>query len=114
MHHVQAALDTGARLIAFGKTFLGGYPIWMDEAPGAALWDHPGAKALHAILLRQAIVGPDQRLSPIQALCDKAGAVVIVGAHERVRNSLYSSLFTLSPNAPPHVHRKLVPTHGER
>jgi predicted amidohydrolase len=112
--HVAAALDTGARVIAFGETFLGGYPIWLDEAPGAALWDHPGAKALHAILLRQAIVAGDPRLAPLQALCDKAGAVVVIGAHERVRNSLYNAQLTLAPNAPPLTHRKLVPTHGER
>jgi predicted amidohydrolase len=112
--HVQTALDAGARIIAFGETFLGGYPIWLDEAPGAALWAQPGAKALHAILLNQAIAGTDERLAPIQALCDKAGAVVVIGAHERVRNSLYNALITLSPNMPALVHRKLVPTHGER
>lgn len=112
--HVEAALEAGARLIAFGETFLGGYPIWLDEAPGAALWDHAGAKALHAILLRQAIVAGDARLAPIQSLCDKAGAIVAIGAHERVRSSLYNTLFILTPHAPPLVHRKLTPTHGER
>ena len=59
VEHAKAALDDGARVIAFGETFLGGYPIWLDEAPAAGTWDHPGVKALHAILLRQAIVaGP--------------------------------------------------------
>lgn len=112
--HVDAALGVGARLIAFGETFLGGYPIWLDEAPGAALWGHPGAKALHAILMREAIVAGDARLAPLQDLVDKAQAVVVIGAHERVRNSLYNALITLAPGVPPLVHRKLVPTHGER
>lgn len=112
--HVKAALDAGARIIAFGETFLGGYPIWLDEAPAAARWDHPGTKALHAILLRQAIVAGDERLAPIQELCNQAGAVVAIGAHERVRNSLYNTLLILFPHAPPLIHRKLVPTHGER
>lgn len=112
--HVEAALDGGARLIAFGETFLGGYPIWLDEAPGAALWNHPGAKALHAILMREAITIGDARLAPLQELADKARAVVVIGAHERVRNSLYNTLLTLSPGAVPLIHRKLVPTHGER
>jgi predicted amidohydrolase len=112
--HVASALDTGARLIAFGETFLGGYPIWLDEAPGAALWDHPGVKSLHAIMLEQAIVAGDGRLAPLQSLCDKADAVVAIGAHERVRGSLYNTLFILSAHAPPVIHRKLVPTHGER
>ena len=33
----QEAIDQGARMVAFGETFLGGYPLWLDEAPGAAL-----------------------------------------------------------------------------
>jgi predicted amidohydrolase len=112
--HAAAAIDAGARLIAFGETFLGGYPIWLDEAPNAALWDHPGVKSLHAIMLDQAIVEGDKRLAPLQSLCDKAGAVIAIGAHERVRGSLYNTLFILSAQAPARVHRKLVPTHGER
>jgi len=112
--HVAKAIDVGADLIAFGETFLGGYPIWLDEAPGAALWDHEGAKALHAILLDQAIRANDPRWAPLQELVDKSGALVSIGAHERIRSSLFNSQFTLRPKAPPLVHRKLVPTHGER
>ena len=112
--HVEDALDTGARLIAFGETFLGAYPIWLDEAPGAALWDHPGAKALHGVLMRQAIVADDPRLAPVQKLCDRAEAVVVVGAHERVRRSLYNAQIILRPQKAPLIRRKLVPTHGER
>ena len=47
---VHAAFVEGAKLVAFGETWLGGYPLWLDEAPGAALWDHPGTRALHRIL----------------------------------------------------------------
>ncbi len=70
MDHVASAADRGAQLIAFGETFLGGYPLWLDEAPGAALWDHPGTQALHAILLDQALRPDDPRLEPLQALID--------------------------------------------
>ncbi len=65
------AMEDGAKLVAFGETFLGGYPLWLDEAPGAALWDHPGSKALHRIMLEQAIVAGDERLLPLQELCDR-------------------------------------------
>jgi predicted amidohydrolase len=100
--------------VAFGETFLGGYPLWLDEAPGAALWDHPGSKALHRILLEQAVVPGDERLLPLQELCDASSAVIGIGAHERVRNSLYNNQLTFRPGEPPLDHRKLVPTHGER
>ena len=112
--HIGRAIDLGAEMIAFGETFLGGYPLWLDEAPGAALWDHKGTQAIHAILLDQAVRGADPRLDPVQALVDRAGVTVSVGAHERVRNSLYNTQFLFRPGQPPLPHRKLVPTHGER
>lgn len=110
----REAIEGGARLVAFGETFLGGYPLWVDEAPGAALWDHPGTRALHRILLEQAVVLNDERLLPLQELADATGALISIGAHERVRRSLYNTQILMRPGAPPLSHRKLVPTHGER
>jgi len=110
----REAIDSGARVVAFGETFLGGYPLWLDEAPGAALWDHPGTKALHAIMLEQAVVANDERLLPLQELADASGAAISIGAHERVRRSLVNNQLTFRPGLPVLDHRKLVPTHGER
>lgn len=110
----REAIEGGAQLVAFGETFLGGYPLWLDEAPAAALWDHPGSKALHRILLEQAVVPGDEHLLPLQELCDASGAVISIGAHERVRNSLYNNQLTFRPGEAVLDHRKLVPTHGER
>lgn len=110
----REAIEGGARVVAFGETFLGGYPLWLDEAPGAALWDHPGTRALHRILLEQAVVPDDERLLPLQELADASGAVISIGAHERVRQSLYNNQLTFRPGQPVLDHRKLVPTHGER
>lgn len=111
---IEPALDQGAQIIAFGETFLGGYPLWLDEAPGAALWDHPGTRALHAVLLEEAIRLGDPRLAPVQEMVDRSGALIGIGAHERVRSSLYNCQLLLRPGQPPLIHRKLVPTHGER
>ncbi|MBA4044421.1 MAG: carbon-nitrogen hydrolase [Erythrobacter sp.] len=110
----REAIDAGARVVAFGETFLGGYPLWLDEAPGAALWDHPGSKALHRIMLEQAVVANDERLLPLQELADASGAIISIGAHERVRRSLVNNQLTFRPGLPVLDHRKLVPTHGER
>lgn len=110
----REAIDSGARVVAFGETFLGGYPLWLDEAPGAALWDHTGTRALHAIMLEQAVVANDERLLPLQELADASGAVISIGAHERVRRSLVNNQLTFRPGLPVLDHRKLVPTHGER
>lgn len=108
------ASNDGAQLVAFGETFLGGYPIWLDEAPGAALWDHPGSKALHRILMDQAIVENDPRLASMQELADTKNLCISIGAHERLRSSLYNNQIMFRPNMPALNHRKLVPTHGER
>ncbi len=108
------AADAGAGIVAFGETFLGGYPLWLDEAPNAAIWDHAGTKALHAILLGEALRGNDPRLAPLQALIDRTSILVSVGAHERVRRSLFNTQYLFRPHQPPLLHRKLVPTHGER
>lgn len=110
----RAAVESGAKVVAFGETFLGGYPLWLDEAPEAALWDHPGSKALHRIMLEQAVVADDERLLPLQELADASGAVISIGAHERVRRSLVNNQLTFRPGLPALDHRKLVPTHGER
>ena len=112
--HVAQAVDAGAHIVGFGETFLGGYPLWLDEAPNAALWNQKGTQAIHAILLDQAIRGDDPRWAPVQALVDKTGAIVSVGAHERVRSSLYNTQYIFRPGAKPIPHRKLVPTHAER
>lgn len=108
------AIAEGARLVAFGECWLGGYPLWLDEAPGAALWDHPGTRALHRIMMERAVVEGDPRLAPLQELCDRHGALISIGAHERVRASLLNNQLLLRPALPPLNHRKLVPTHGER
>jgi len=114
LHLAREAIDAGARVVAFGETFLGGYPLWLDEAPGAALWDHPGSKALHRIMLEQAVVANDERLLPLQEMADASGAIISIGAHERVRRSLVNNQLTFRPGLPVLDHRKLVPTHGER
>ncbi|MEL6530680.1 MAG: carbon-nitrogen hydrolase family protein [Pseudomonadota bacterium] len=110
----KQAIEGGAKFVAFGETFLGGYPLWLDESPGAALWDHPGTKACHQIMLENAIVPNDERLLPLQELCDESGVLISLGAHERVRQSLYNNQLLFRPGEAPLDHRKLVPTHGER
>jgi predicted amidohydrolase len=114
VQHVEDAIDVGAQLVAFGEAFLGGYPLWLDAAPGAAIWDHPGTQELHALLMIQAIRRDDPRLRPLQELVDRSGTLVSIGGHMRVRSSLLNAQFLFRPERAPMIHRKLVPTHGER
>jgi predicted amidohydrolase len=112
--HVKAAVETGARVIAFGESFLGGQAAWLEHVPGPALWEHPGTKELHALLLAQAIRGNDPRFQQLQWVVDIAGVVVSIGGYARVRQSLFNTQFLFRPKAPVLLHRKLLPTPAER
>lgn len=111
---LEPLASEGVEVAAFGESFIGGYPLWFDSAPGAAMWQGKGPKALHRILLHQALRTGDPRLAPVQALVDASQMLVSFGAHERVGNSLFNTQFLIRPGAAPLLHRKLVPTHGER
>jgi predicted amidohydrolase len=50
----------------------------------------------------------------LQELADASGAIISIGAHERVRRSLVNNQLTFRPGLPVLDHHKLVPTHGER
>lgn len=110
----REAIDLGARVIAFGEAFLGGYPAWLDHVPATSLWDHPGTRELHALLLAQAIRGDDPRFAQLQWAVDIAGVTVSVGGYERIRSSIYSTQFLLRPKAPVLRHRKVMLSPGER
>lgn len=112
--HVRAAVEMGAQVIAFGEAWLGGYPAWLDRVPGPALWDHPGTRELHRILLDQAVRGDDPRFHALQFAVDIAGVTVSIGAIERVRSSLFNSQLLFRPKAPVLRHRKLLPSPTER
>ena len=42
---IRSAAKQGATLIAFGETWIPGYPVWLDICPSAALWNHEPTKS---------------------------------------------------------------------
>ena len=111
---IQDAAADGAAMIVFPEAWLPGYPVWLDEAPGAALWGHAPAEALYRTLFANspALDGPE--LGTLRDLATKLGVDVVIGFHERRGASLYNSVARLAADAAVQVHRKLIPTHGER
>jgi predicted amidohydrolase len=109
------ARDAGAELVAFGETWLTGYPVWIDSAPRAAIWGEASAKALYRRLHEQSprLDGPE-----IARLHERAGALdcdVVIGIHEKSGATLYNTLLMLGRDGKTRVHRrKLVPTYTER
>lgn len=113
--HVRDAAKAGAQIVAFAECWLPGYPVWLDFAPGAALWDDPGAKALFRLLAQNSVVAGDKYLTAFQDLSKELNVFIVLGTHERDGATLYNTTFTFSPNmGSPVPHRKLVPTYTER
>jgi predicted amidohydrolase len=115
----EAAAD-GARLVAFGESWIPGYPAWLDLSPGAALWDHAPAKRAHARLMENALSVPGPETERLGAAAREHGLVLVIGAHERPRSgpghgTLYNTELVFGADgALLSAHRKLVPTHAER
>lgn len=109
------ARETGAELIAFGETWLTGYPVWIDSAPRAGIWGNPSARALYRRLFEQSpeLDGPE--IARIHRRAHELGCDVVIGLHERSGHTLYNTQLMLSRDGESRVHRrKLVPTYTER
>jgi predicted amidohydrolase len=114
------AARKGARLVAFGETWLPGYPAWLDLCPGSAYWDHAPAKKAYARLVENSAVIPGPETDRLCAAARENGVVLVIGIHERVaggpgHGTLYNTNLVIGPDgAILSRHRKLVPTHAER
>lgn len=113
------AASNGARIVAFGETWLPGYPVWFDSGPGAALWGERATKELHAELVANSVVVPSRATDELAAAARAAGVYLVIGVNERVdrqnRGTLYNSILYFGPDGSlMGLHRKLVPTYQER
>jgi predicted amidohydrolase len=111
----EEAASHGAELIVFPEAWLPGYPVWLDAAPAAALWNHPPSKALHRALVANAVEIPGAIVDVLRALAARLGVYLVIGVHERAGNSLYNTMLLLHRDGETVVmHRKLTPTYTER
>ena len=107
------AARAGAQLVAFGETWLPGYPAWLDVCPGAALWDNAGVKAVFAELYANSLTVPGPQTEALARQARESGVVLLMGVNERCGNTLYNSTAHLrrrrraaqpSPQAAPDLH----------
>jgi predicted amidohydrolase len=112
---VEEAAGAGAKVIGFPETWLPGYPVWLDYAPNAALWDHDPAKTLYRLLAENSITVPGRHLDRLLDIARRTGTYLVMGAHERLDGTLYNTmLFVHRDGQSFQIHRKLVPTYTER
>ena len=112
--YIQEAASKGSKLIVFPETWLPGYPVWLDYAPNAGLWDHPPAKTLFKILFENSIVIGDDHFKNLQNAAIENNCLVVMGAHERLGRTLYNTIFYFKSDGSFDLHRKLMPTYTER
>ena len=117
---IQQAAKRGAQLIAFGETWLPGYPAWLDVCPGAALWENASAKDVFARLRSNSLVVPGEEVNALREAARDLKIAIVIGVNERVdagpgNGTLYNSLLIISEDGQlRNHHRKLVPTYTER
>lgn len=104
----------GAKIIVFPETWLTGYPIWLDEAPKAALWDYAPAKRLYQYLTENSLNIPGEECSHLQKIAKQNEVYIVIGVHEQSGGTLYNTTVYLAPDGDYKIHRKLTPTYTER
>jgi nitrilase len=116
----EEAAKRQARLIAFGETWLPGYPAWLDHCSDAALWDHRPSKNVFAKLRQNSLTVPGKETEALAQVAGDLKVTLVIGANERVETgpgngTLYNTLLTFTADGQlANHHRKLIPTYTER
>lgn len=111
VERIAAAASDGADLVAFPEAFVPAYPDWVWRTRP---WDD-GAAHWYARLLDQAVTIPGPTTAQLGAAARAAGVHVSIGVNELDGSTLYNTQLWLGPDgAVAGVHRKLMPTGGER
>ncbi len=107
---VDEAAASGASLIVFPEAIVPGYPDWVWRTPA---WSDPG---WYRRLYDESVEIPGPVTDALGSAARRAGAWLAVGVNERVPSgTLYNSLLYLGPDGGvAGMHRKLMPTGGER
>ncbi len=118
IHILEKATKDGSDVVAFGETWLGGYPVWLDHCPGIAQWDNPIAKDVFTSFQQNALILDSNNFKTIARACKKLGTPVLFGCNERSKSgkgSVFNSLFLIDANGETQIHhRKLMPTYTEK
>ncbi|MBA2621859.1 MAG: carbon-nitrogen hydrolase family protein [Acidobacteria bacterium] len=117
---IEEAAKMGAKVVAFGETWLAGYPAWLDHSPNAALWNHEPTKNVYATMRQNSVVVPSTETRILGEAARANKITLVIGANERVEKgigngTLYNSLLTFDETGTLlNHHRKLIPTYSER
>lgn len=115
---IAKAADEDVELVAFGETFLSGYPFWVSRTDGAR-FDASDQKEAYAFYLDAAVEIDGPELGQISEAARDLGVFTYVGVTERSggpgHGTVYCTLVAIDPaRGVVSAHRKLMPTYEER
>jgi nitrilase len=115
---VARAAAEQVELVAFGETFLSGYPAWVSSTGGARFEDAKQKRA-YASYLDAAVELDGPELATIREAVGDHGVFTYLGVTERgsgvARGTVFATLVAIDPTAGiVGAHRKLRPTYEER
>jgi nitrilase len=110
--HVREAAAAGAALVVLPESFIPCYPDWVWRRRP---WDD-GEAGWHTRFAEEALDVPGPETDALCAVAAETETVVAVGITERsaTGGTLYNSLLYVGPQGILGLHRKLMPTGGER
>lgn len=115
---IGRAADEGVELVAFGETFLGGYPLWIGSTDGAR-FDNADQKRAYSAYLDAAVELGGPEIAAITEAARDRRVFTYLGVAERGsgpgRGTVYCTLVAIDPErGVVSAHRKLMPTYEER
>ncbi|MEO7126798.1 MAG: carbon-nitrogen hydrolase family protein [Nakamurella sp.] len=115
---IGKAAQDDVELVAFGETFLSGYPWWVADT-GGAQFNNPAQKAAYAAYVDAAVELDGPQVARVVEAASDHGVFTYLGIAERGRapggTTVYATLLAIDPQrGVVSAHRKLMPTYEER
>lgn len=117
---ITSAASRGAKIVAFGESWLAGYPAWLDHCPNSALWNYGPTKLAYSEMRRNSLVVGRRETKILGEAARVNKVTVVIGANERVdkglgNGTIYNALLAFNADGTlVNHHRKLIPTYSER
>ena len=113
---IERAAGEALDLVAFGETFLSGYPFWLSRTSGTR-WNDADQKAAYAHYVAGAVAVDGPEVASIVATVRDTGVFTYLGVVERSSSggTVFATYLAIDPiEGVVSAHRKLTPTYDER
>lgn len=106
---IREAAENGAKLVVFPEAFLPFYPWWVYMAV-----NNVKQGELYRMLYNNSFSADSPQIEKIANTSKETGTVIALGMNEKEGGTLYNSQLFIDQGKILGVHRKLMPTGGER